>query len=57
LATVYLSNQKVVYFPILPKQCFCNILENRQAQKLHLFTHVMITVAEALLSFYSLNLS
>jgi len=36
----------MAYFPTSTKQCFCTILQNRQTQKLHLFTHChMITVA------------
>jgi len=47
--TQKLGNQKVVYFRTLSKQCFCTNLQNKQTQKLHLFTHchtIMVAVSK-----------
>ena len=39
----------MIYFPTSPKQCFCTTLQNRQTQKLHLFTQChMIIILETL---------
>jgi len=41
-----IRNQKKVYFPTSPEQCFCTTLQNRQTPKLATFTQChMITIA------------